>query len=237
MRRLESRLRDMQSLADLGEMSAGIAHEFRNSLSTIVGYLRLARRGAISSETEERLQRADEEVQQLAAAVESLLVFARPMQMQRQRVDLGELARATVERFAPLAGGIAFELSGGEAWIEADGVLLGRAIENLVRNAIDAIDEKQAGGGRIRLETAAAPHPMLVIRDDGVGLDPADVNRLFLPFQSTKPQGFGVGLALARKIVVLHGGTIALTGNRGKGATATIVFTGDGADLPPRQQS
>jgi PAS domain S-box-containing protein len=224
LRRLESRLQDIQSLADLGEMSAGIAHEFRNSLSTIVGYLKLARRGSLSAETDERLRRAEYEAQQLAKAVESLLVFARPMDLQRQRIDLCELAEATVERLRPLSGDVLFRIQGEPAGIQGDPLLLGRTIENLIRNAIDAIHEKESGAGTITIETSANPHAMIVIRDDGVGLNAADAKRLFLPFQSTKPRGFGVGLALAKKIVLLHGGTIMLTGEAGAGARVTIEF-------------
>jgi len=236
IRRLESRLRDMQSLADLGEMSAGIAHEFRNSLSTIVGYLKLARRGVLSVETEERLRRAEEEAHQLAGAVESLLVFARPMELQRQNVDLVELVTATVERLEPLSAGIAFRMLGGPAAIEGDPLLLSRTIENVIRNAVDAIQEKSSGGGTVTIVTSSSPHPSLVFTDDGVGLDPGDANRLFLPFQSTKPQGFGVGLALARKIVLLHGGTIQLTGEQGTGATVTLEFPNELVPLPVRPE-
>jgi len=91
-----------------------------------------------------------------------------------------------------------------------------------VRNAVAAVDAK--GSGHVDVDVAAEPHPKLTIRDDGVGLDPRDVPRLFLPFQSDRPDGYGIGLALARKIVLLHGGSISLTGAPSEGAEAVIEF-------------
>ena len=105
--------------------------------------------------------------------------------------------------------------------IDGDRVLLARAFENLLRNALDAV--RQKGNGSVRVGLAAAP-PSVTIADDGVGFDPADTARLFLPFQSNKPNGFGMGLPLAKKIVLLHGGTLRLHGQPGKGAVATVEF-------------
>jgi signal transduction histidine kinase len=224
IRDLEQRIRELQSLADLGEMSAGIAHEFRNSLSTILGYLRLAQRGRNSSETVERVQSAEREAALLARAVESLLVFARPVDLSVDEVDLLDLARSTADRLTTEADGIEVRVEGERATIEGDRSLLGRAIENVFRNAIDAVREARSSDGRIRIEIRATPFPAITVADNGSGLDEARSARLFVPFQSTKPHGFGLGLALTRKIVLVHGGTIRLQGAPGKGATATIEF-------------
>ena len=70
----------------------------------------------------------------------------------------------------------------------------------------------------------SAPHPSIVIEDDGVGVDPMEVRSLFLPFRTSNPGGHGLGLPLAKKIILLHGGTIRLTGQPGAGAVATIEF-------------
>jgi signal transduction histidine kinase len=100
-------------------------------------------------------------------------------------------------------------------------VLLARAFENLLRNAFDAVQAK--GGGSVAVTLSDAP-PAVAIADDGVGFDPAETARLFLPFHSNKPNGFGMGLPLAKKIVLLHGGTLRLQGQPEKGAVATIEF-------------
>lgn len=227
IRRLENRIRDLQALADLGEMSAGIAHEFRNSLSTILGYLRLAQHQSSVDEILVRIQRADQEATVLESAIESLLNFARPMTIDAQPVDLGELAANVVARLEPYASDVEIAVSGA-AIIDADRALLARAIENLVRNAIDAVHDS-GRTGRIAIDTRNDP-PSISVRDNGVGLDAESAGRVFLPFQSRKPHGLGLGLPLARKIVLLHGGSLHIAGTPGEGATVTIEFPARSAD-------
>jgi signal transduction histidine kinase len=223
VRILETRVREMQSLADLGEMSAGIAHEFRNSLSTILGYLKLAQKEPLTAGAVERLRNAEQEARLLTAAVESLLSFARPVSLEIQPLELTSLIRGITERLLPLRGDIQTEFRGSPVTIKGDPALLRRAFENVIRNAIDAIDE--AGRrGRIVVESTDAPLPRITITDNGAGLNEEDAPRLFLPFQSRKANGFGLGLALVKKIVLLHGGRIRLTGRPGAGATVTIEF-------------
>ena len=220
LRQLETRLRDMQSLADLGEMSAGIAHEFRNSLSTVLGYLRLARKSSLPADAEERIRSAEAEALLLTEAVESLLTFARPMTLQTRPLDISHIITDIADRQRPLNASIAIDVEGGPLVVDADASLLARAFENLIRNATEAIQER-GGEGRIAIVIAPAQHS-ITVSDDGVGIDEAEAPRLFLPFRSTKPNGFGLGLALTRKIVILHGGTIRMTGRRGVGTTVTI---------------
>jgi signal transduction histidine kinase len=223
VRQLETRLRDMQSLADLGEMSAGIAHEFRNSLSAVLGYLRLAQKSNVPPEAEERIRRAEGEARLLSEAVESLLTFARPMDLQTRPIDVTALLAETAERLRPLSSSIAIEVRGGPLVIDGDAVLLGRAFENLIRNAAEAIQER-GSEGTIAIDVTPAQQ-CIRIADDGVGIDDSEASRLFLPFRSTKPNGFGLGLALTRKIILLHRGTISMTGKRGVGSTVRIDLT------------
>ena len=222
LRRLEVQVREMQSLADLGEMSAGIAHEFRNSLSTIVGYLRLARRTGAQQEMEERIRRAEDEAKLLTSAVESLLSFARPFDLQKQTVNPLELLREMASSLEQLHG-FSVEFQGEDFVIEGDPALLRRAFENVLRNAAEAIAAANRTGHLI-IEARKNPAPTITVSDNGVGLDPADAARLFLPFRSTKPNGFGLGLALTKKIILLHGGLIRLTGRPDAGATVVIEF-------------
>ncbi|HKB79835.1 MAG TPA: ATP-binding protein [Thermoanaerobaculia bacterium] len=221
IRDLETRIREMQTLADLGEISAGIAHEFRNSLAAILGYLRLVRMEPLGEKPRASVERAEREASQLSSAVDSLLTFARPMTLNRTQVDLLDLVSEVVRKIDAPAE-VRIECGGEHAAIHADAALLSRAVENLVRNAVDSVREK--GSGTVRVSVSASPRPLVRVEDDGVGLDPADVPRLLLPFQSQKPSGYGLGLPLTRKIAVLHGGSLELTGGPGRGAAATIEF-------------
>jgi len=217
-RELEGRVRELQTLADLGEISAGIAHEFRNSLSTMLGYLKLARRAGTTEETERAIEKSEREAALLAEAVDRLLAFARPMQVDRREIDLLELAQEVCERID--GGAVPVTCSGVPARAHGDRALLVRALDNLVRNAVDSVREKESGSVRVVVEDG---DPVQVrVEDDGVGLDASEVPRLMLPFQSEKASGYGLGLPLARKIVLLHGGTIRLSGEKGVGAVAVV---------------
>jgi signal transduction histidine kinase len=219
---LEARVRTMQTLADVGEISAGIAHEFRNSLSTILGYLRLARREPLPSDAEARIAAAAEEANLLSAAVQRLLAFGRPMRLHVESVDLGELSRATVERLREPASDVEFVFTGDAPVVEGDRALIARALENIVRNAIEALAGRDSGK-RVEVQFSSDP-PGVTVIDNGSGLDPAAAARLFLPFQSEKPGGFGLGLSLSRKIMLLHGGDVELRGAPGEGAAVTLSF-------------
>lgn len=223
-RAMEGRLRDLEALVGLGQMSAGIAHEFRNSLFTILGYLRLAQRDGIPADQATKVRNAEIEAQKLASAVDALLNFSKPLKLRSQRLLLDELTRNVMERFTAANEDIRFETSAVQpVEINGDGELLERALENVVRNAVDAVRTRHpSGGGRIEAVVTAEPNPRVLIRDNGVGLDEAQAANVLLPFQSTKPEGFGLGLPLARKIVLQHGGTLAFSGTPGEGAAVTI---------------
>jgi len=222
VRQLERRVRDLQMLADLGEISAGIAHEFRNSLGTMLGYLRLARREALPERPLAQIEKAEREATLLSAAVDGLLAFARPMRLVTAPVSLAEVIEPIAAALQS-SSGIEIEHDGGDATLQGDAALLSRAFENLLRNAVESVQEK--GSGRVRVRIAGEPHPRVEIEDEGTGVDPAEVPKLLLPFQSKKAAGYGLGLPLARKIVVLHGGTLDLRGQPGLGATAVVDFT------------
>ena len=226
IKRLEARVRAMQTLAELGEIAAGIAHEFRNSLSTILGYLKLLLRSDLSPEAAQRVRAAESEATQLTAAVERLLMFARPVTLQVEPVGLRELADDVVERLRGTVGHVQIKVS-GDATIHGDRALVARAVDNVVRNALDAVAER-GDAARIEIEVADQP-PSITVRDNGVGFDEADAARLLLPFVSNKPGGFGLGLSLARKVAVLHGGDITLNGTPGRGAVVRMSFASTAA--------
>lgn len=221
VRRLESRVRGMQSLADLGVMSGGIAHEFRNSLATIVGYLALAQRQPTTEEMSLRIAKAHEESLTLSKTVDALLSFVRPMAPSMRPFDLLPLARDIAARIAEEHENVRVKVEEGEMMVDGDPDLMRRVIENLVRNAAEAIDAT-GRGGTIEITAEAGPPPRLVIADDGSGIDEGQVDSLFVPFQTSKASGLGLGLALARKIVLLHGGDLRLTARKGGGAAATV---------------
>ncbi len=224
VRSLETRVRELQTLADLGEMSAGIAHEFRNSLATILGYLRLLRKAELTEEAAGRLRSAEEEADQLTRAVEALLRFAGPIEPHIGPVDLEQIVMPIVSRLDAEHPEIAFEVTGAWFSIRGDAALLNRMFENILLNAVDAVTEKGGPDGRITVHASTEDQRRIEIADNGIGLDPGESNRLFLPFQSGKAKGFGLGLSLARKIALIHEGRIELDGAPRVGARIRLIF-------------
>jgi signal transduction histidine kinase len=219
MRRLETRLRDLQSLADLGEISAGIAHEFRNSLSTILGYLRLVRKGELPEALARSVDSAEREASLLAGAVDALLHYGRPMQLDARPTDVLALLEDIVSRVRAQHQ-VPIVCSGARAIVDADAPVLARAFENLIRNAVESVEEN--GRGEVRISVRGGSRVEVRVEDTGVGLAASDVSRLFLPFQSNKSGGYGIGLPLVKKIILLHEGEVRLTGEPGRGATAVV---------------
>jgi len=147
------------------------------------------------------------------------------MTIEKQPVNVTELAASIARRVCGTLEGIEIVNDGDNIVIEGDAALMSRALENVILNAVDSIREK-GPNGRIDLRSRLEPRPTLEIRDDGMGVDPSQIARLFLPFQTGKPSGMGLGLPLARKIVLLHGGTMRMTGSPGAGAVVTMEFEG-----------
>jgi signal transduction histidine kinase len=207
---------------ELEQTAAGIAHEFRNSLATILGYLKLAQRNELPFSAMDRIRAADREAQLLTQAVERLLRFARPLEPDRQETCLLDLSHEIADRFRESADGITIKVKGEKTSACVDVALVRIALENVLRNAIESIQRSPGVERRIEIEVAGNPQPTVIVRDTGVGLDAADAPRLFLPFHSQRPGGVGLGLAMTRKIVQRHGGRITLAGQPGQGAEVNI---------------
>jgi len=223
-----------EGLAQLGELSAGVAHELRNSLASLSGWLTLARREPLPAAAAECLDEAGRETSALARVVEDFLAFARPGTRRGERVDL--VALATRAAHDPALGDVAVELRLPErAVIEGDPGLLERALRNLIANAARA--ERDAGrGGPLGLTLVAADSPVLgavwelAVEDRGPGLPAAVRARLFEPFAAGARGGAGLGLALARRIAVLHDGEIEIE-DRPDGGTRAILQLPRGLDV------
>ncbi|MEW6336835.1 MAG: sensor histidine kinase [Acidobacteriota bacterium] len=203
---LERSLAEREQLAVIGELSAGMAHELRNALATITGYLRLVG-DADEAGRAKYVAAMQEEAAGLTALLERFMRFSQPQHLRKERVDLRHLAAETVERVRGTFPSVAFVVRGPDTDTEGDPLALGVALENLVRNAAEAVE---ARAGRVTVEVEGGAETVRVrVSDDGPGVSPEVSDRLFAPFASTKPSG-GLGLALARRFARLHGGDVQL---------------------------
>ena len=214
-------------VAQLGELAAGVAHELRNSVAAMRGWIELARRQPLPERAGECLEELDRESRALGRVTEDFLAFARPGSGRTEPLDLEEVVRAASAdpSFAGVAVAVAAAAPG--ATLEGDRGLLERAIRNLVANAVDA--ERAAGRGgpvEVTLQRTAEGY-RVEVADRGPGIPEALRPRLFSPFASSRPGGAGLGLALARRIVLLHGGSILARDRVGGGTLLEVQLPAD----------
>jgi signal transduction histidine kinase len=227
-RRRADERRLTERLATLGEMAAGVAHELRNSLATLRGYLTLIERRPDEESIADFLAEIRHESDHLQRVLEDFLAFARPGTARFQPVSLPALARRSAAD--PALAGVAIEVhagAAGEGRLRGDPQLIERALRNLLANAVQA--EREAGrAGPVEVRVGDRPGGVEVeVADRGPGV-PAELRqRLFHPFATGRAGGVGLGLALTHRIVTLHGGRIRLDDREGGGTVARLFFPHD----------
>lgn len=225
---LEERERLRDRLATLGEMAAAIAHEVKNPLASIevmAGVLK--RQLPDRAEALETLDDIIKEVKMANAIVVEVLEFVRPIQLQLEPVSLTEVLKESIaaaeSKMSRGTAQIDMRVSGNVPEVMGDGHQLRQLFTNLLTNAFEALE----GRGRIEISArcehalaaateSATPQVVIEVRDDGPGISPDDLERVFKPFFTTKPQGTGLGLAIVRKVVDAHDGRIAATSAPGR---------------------
>jgi PAS domain S-box-containing protein len=226
---LEEQLRLQDTLARLGELTAGLAHEFRNGLATIHGYARLLNVATMSEPNRKYVEGLRAETEALGQVVTNFLNFARPTELGVGPVDLEAVAQRVAEelQLEAAAHGGSVTVSGRWGIVSGDEVLLRQAFLNLARNGVEASVE----GGvtpAVRLEGLVDEGTRtlrVLVVDNGPGIDPSLRERVFRPFFTTRRTGTGLGLALVQKIVVTHKGRIqAMAGPDGRGAVFQVTL-------------
>jgi signal transduction histidine kinase len=224
---LQRQMQMKENLAALGEMAAGIAHEFKNALATIGGYAQLLQGGGDPAEVADNARRILEETRALAHVVTEFLRFARPLEYEPGAVPLGPLVERVVEEVREAAPGVEIVVVGSYGEVSGDEGLLRQALLNLLRNAAEAVAGRS--GARIEI-TGGAPaagasgpgEQTITVADNGPGIPAEALGKLFLPFFTTKAQGNGLGLAIVQKVALQHGGTVAARNRPEGGASFTL---------------
>lgn len=223
---LEAQLRLKDGLARLGELAAGIAHEFRNGLATIHGYSRLMPLDRLPDDLHPHILGIQQETTALGGVVTRFLEFARPAPLSVAPVALRDLLLLALREVEPAlneAGGT-LEIEGQAPSIDGDAVLLQRALVNVLRNALDACARVPVRP-KLRAVFAHTEAPSgLTMRllDNGSGFTRESEARAFEPFFTTRADGTGLGLALVQKFVLLHGGRVSVENREAAGAAVSI---------------
>ena len=221
----------LERLASLGGMVAGLSHELAAPLTVIANAAEVALEfGESDAETRRCLLAVRDEALRLGDLLRGMLVFARTGASGRQAVDAAAAAEGVVRmlRYRTRCGDVrlVFEAETGLPPVSGDDALLRQVFFNLIKNGCDASGE----GGEVRVSVRlcaaeqAGGHAAVVceVADRGRGVPAGELARVFEPFFSTKEEGVGLGLALARDIVESHGGSISLTNRPGGGALARV---------------
>jgi signal transduction histidine kinase len=211
---LEEQLRLKEALARLGELTAGLAHEFRNGLATIHGYGRLLDPATLPEPARTCVDGIRSETVALGEVVTNFLRFARPDQMILAPVDLRAVIMRAIDDVPNASAAVS--IGGDFGTVNGDDVLLRQAFSNLIRNSLEACAD---GGIAPRIAVrgdVGGTDAQVVVEDNGPGFTPESLSKAFQPFATTKASGTGLGLAIVQKVIVSHNGLITAA-NRPEG--------------------
>jgi signal transduction histidine kinase len=241
VRDLEDRLRRADRLAALGTMAAGIAHDIRNPLTSILIFSQLMSLHYDDSDVREKFNRVvPRELERVQTVIEDMMELARPASVHREPASLNDILSQVLELFESQVDTQGIKISREYdldlPFCMADRKRLHRCFSNLVSNAFQAMPS----GGELTVRTrripamifpdAGLPDPrpepaiQITIADTGQGISADRLSRIFDPFYTTKEKGLGLGMAIAHRIVEDHRGTIDVQSKVGLGSTFTVCI-------------
>ena len=228
VKRLERESGMRQRLAAVGEMAAGIAHEIRNPLASMSGSLQVLRSELpLTDDQEQLMDIVLRESDRLNQTIRSFLAYARPQRATITRFDLAQLVSDTARLLRNGADvrddhAVDVDVPADPVWLEFDENQMRQIVWNLATNGLRAM----ADGGRLRLVAEASDGQTVGLRveDQGCGIAPADIDRIFQPFRSSFDRGTGLGLATVHRIVTDAKGTIHVASRVGEGTSMRVVL-------------
>jgi two-component system sensor kinase FixL len=223
-------LKDSERLATIGQTAGMVGHDLRNPLQAVIGELYLARAEVESlpeSDLKRNLQESIQVIEEQAAymdkIVSDLQAFVRPVNIFKQSINLKELVTTVLGSVAITENiNINVDMKTDFPQVKADPQLLKRVLINLVTNAVQAMPD----GGKITMnaEVNSQNQVAVTVEDTGVGIPEKIKSQIFTPLFTTKPRGQGFGLAVCKRVMEAHGGSITFESQEGKGAKFTIQF-------------
>ncbi|MCU0411827.1 MAG: ATP-binding protein [Bacteroidetes bacterium] len=218
-----------EKLASIGRLASGVAHQVNNPLHGIRACLyAIEKEPENTGQTREYLGLIGEAIANIEAVVQKLLGFARQQPAQGSMIDISASARKVASlvdvRLREKSVRLALDLPEGLPPVAIDHQLFQEVVMNLLLNSFDAVGQR----GTIAVTTGVhgADAVFLAVRDNGVGIQPEDLDRIFEPFYTTKDigQGTGLGLSVSQSIIEQHGGTLLVQSAMGQGSTFTVIL-------------
>ena len=222
-----------ERLATLGQLTGTMAHELRNPIGSVVTAFEIIKRKARDPDYDltNSLNRAERSIGRCTRIINELLDYAQVKRPGRSRVDADPLVAEVLDDYAaPATVTIGRDLSAPNAVIEGDAEQIRRLLINFLDNGCDAIAEKAArdgelSEGRLGVSTAVVDGGLeIVVSDNGIGIAPDTLERIFEPLFSTKPFGVGLGLPNAQNIVSAHGGKLSVSSDPESGTRMHVWF-------------
>ena len=221
-------LKDSERLAAIGQTAGMVGHDLRNPLQTVTGELYLAKSevasladGEVKNNLQESIQVIEEQAGYMDKIVSDLQAFVQPVRVDKKPIDLKELLDSVLATITiPTNVTVKTTIQENFPQIKADPQLLKRVLINLVTNVVQAMPD----GGQLTITSAvnSAGQPSVTVKDTGVGIPDHIKRQIFTPLFTTKPRGQGFGLAVCKRVIEAHGGTISFESTAGKGAEFTI---------------
>ncbi len=229
LRRVRGRVQSTEHLFELAQLTAGLAHEIKNPLSTIKLNLKLlGERFATGDDASDRrnalrLSRLQDEVQRLHDVLSEFLRFAGKMELTRQNLDLRQLVEELNDFYRPQAEAarvvLRTDLPADPVICSADGPLLKQAVLNLLINATQVMSD----GGELLVRLGSeGDRAVLELIDSGPGMDAEAARKVFRAYYTTRSGGTGLGLPLTRRIIRVHGGDIQIDSEPGRGTRFVV---------------
>lgn len=221
-RKTEEMLRNTEKLSMIGELAAGIAHEIRNPLTTIRGFVQLLTENGLGQDYANTII---DEIERINFIVSEFMVFAKPHQVYFCDCDLKSILKSVIRFLEPeaLLKNVIIDscFPADEVIVSGEKNQLKQVFLNLVKNAIEAMPN----GGKMSLSIENTGHFIkITIQDQGVGMDPEQIKKLGEPFFTTKHEGNGLGLMVSYKIIQNHNGIIHVESEPDQGTTFVITF-------------
>jgi two-component system sensor histidine kinase PilS (NtrC family) len=243
-RRQEREARIQQRLAAVGEMAAGIAHEIRNPLASMSGSLQILRQELpLSDEQSQLMDIVLRESDRLNDTIRSFLAYAKPQRNASLRLDVRQIVTdaGTLLQNSPElleSHAIACDVPGQPVWVFADEAQVRQIVWNLATNGLRAMSE----GGTLTLAVMPPSEKepsmaAIAVSDQGIGIDPEELDGILQPFHGGFSRGTGLGLSIVHRIVSDYGGELLMASERGKGTTVTVKLpsaeAADAKELQP----
>jgi signal transduction histidine kinase len=218
-------------LAILGQLAAGAAHEIRNPLTAIRSTMQYLGKGMKDADKLEMINELMEEVDRINKIVQGLLSFAMPSELEMTKVDIVHLLQQTLvllnNTIVRKQVDVTFDINVKNTVVTADASQMKQVLLNVILNAVEAMDNRPEKKLTLGVEVGRSldyqsRYLLISITDSGKGIEPGDIENIFIPFYTTKKDGTGLGLPISYGIVNRHGGEMEISSLPGKGAAVVI---------------